>query len=281
MEFRYKKILILVEVVMVVAVLVMINKIWQLREKPIVAEQPQKNTCDHCNILLLDIDILRADDLPCYGYYRNTAPNICSFGKKSTVFTDNYSTSFWTLPDIFSTVTSLYPAFHGVATEYVDSLNSNVPTLAETLKNEGYQTAFVFIGGSNNPAILNQENGGLRGYDIITEEPAEKVISDLSKSPKPWFIHYYRSELHLPYVLPDGASPMDTNLVAPKNLPTTETDFNRLLNIYLKKHYSEIFKQKAIDEYSSIILAPDKINSTAVTDLFEYLGGRAMIIKNI
>ena len=61
--------------------------------------QKERPLCPWCNIVLIDIDILRADALPCYGYKRNTAPNICALAQKGLVFTDNYAQSTWTLPE--------------------------------------------------------------------------------------------------------------------------------------------------------------------------------------
>ncbi len=220
-----------------------------------------KKTCDHCNIVIMDIDILRADELPCYGYSRNTTPNICQFAKKATVFKDNYSTSVLTLPDMFSIITSLYPTFHHVNTATIDKLSANIPTLTEILKKEGYRT--VFIGDSEYSGTINNQNNGLRGFDMVTQEPIEKVMEELSKSSQPWFIYYYSGDLHMPYLLPKNTKPME-NMPAPKNLPINQTDFDKRLNIYLKNHYKEVFNKKAIKEYSSIILSPDK----PATELF-------------
>src|SRR5574340_199102 len=103
---------------------------------------PTKDICAQCNILLIDIDTLRADDLPCYGYQKNTAPNLCAFAEKSVIFNDNYSTSYWTQPSIFSTITSLYPAFHRVE-KIFDRLSPEIPTLAEVLHKNGYRTVYV------------------------------------------------------------------------------------------------------------------------------------------
>lgn len=221
--------------------------------------------CDHCNILLVDIDTLGANELPCYGYNRNTTPNICNFAKKSILFKNNYSTYFWTLPSIFSTVTSLYPTFHRVFTPYTDSLPTDKTTLVKTLKNQGYQT--IYVGPSNNTSALTRENGGLLGYDVITTDPIEKVISKYSKSLKPWFIHYYLEDLHLPYLIPENTIPFE-NLVRPKNLPITQNEFLPILNLYIKKHPTEVFQKKSLEKFSSIIFSKSKPNDTSAAQLF-------------
>ena len=231
-----------------------------------INKQVPEKVCDHCNILLIDIDTLRADELPCYGYHRNTTPNICDFANKSLLFKNNYSPANWTLPSIFSTITSLYPTFHRVRFPYVHKLDDSKATLAKTLQGQGYYT--VFIGKDDNTSTLTRENGGLVGYDLITTENVTEVITQLSKKPKPWFIHYYRDDLHLPYLISNDAKPIDNTLTAPPKMPINQLEFEPIFNDYLKKHSSEVFKKEAIDQYSSIFFSPDKPNDTSVSQLF-------------
>ncbi len=42
--------------------------------------------CPGCNVIVILIDTLRADHLPCYGYERNTAPNICALAEEGFLF---------------------------------------------------------------------------------------------------------------------------------------------------------------------------------------------------
>lgn len=267
MKTRYYVFIIGIFIFLTFVVLLYGTKLFQKKQI-----SPPDLTCDHCNILLLDIDTLRADELPCYGYFRDTSPNLCAFAEKSVIFTDNYSQGPWTLPSIFSTITSLYPTFHKVRVSYVDKLSSDIPTIAETLQRAGYTT--IIAGGLNgtDTAVPSQINNGLRGYDqVITDKSYEQIISDLSFTTKPWFLHLYISDLHLPYLLPEDVKPME-NLDAPKNLPITNYDFDRLLNIYIKKHSDEIFNQKAKDKYKSIINAPARQDDTRLSELFYKLG---------
>ena len=251
--------------ILIIILLIIVGVIdWSYKNKT-----KNNGPCKNCNIMLIDIDVLRADELPCYGYFRNIAPNICALAKKSTIFMDNYSISSWTLPDIFSTITSLLPTFHKVLGLYTDKLSPQIPTLAETLHNQGYRT--IFVGNNGASGFLGKENGGLRGYDeVITDKPIEWVVAELSKGSKPWFIHYYWSDLHMPYLIPEGTKPIE-NLKAPRNLAITDYDFDRQLNIYLKKHYTEVFKKIAIEQYKSIITGPDKPDDVSVTNLFNHL----------
>ncbi|HWS48686.1 MAG TPA: sulfatase-like hydrolase/transferase [Candidatus Methanoperedens sp.] len=223
-----------------------------------------EQVCKNCNILLIDVDILRADALPCYGYFRNTAPNICNFASKSVLFKDNYSSSIWTLPSMFTTITGLNPPFHRVRTG-MDKLYSNLPTLAESLKKQGYKTIFLNQDGSRE-VLINSYNGGLRGYDLVTNDPIEDVLANLSKSPQPWFIHYYRGDLHLPYLIKEGSTPIE-NLTPPKDFPITKFEFHQLLSKYLKSHRLDVFTKKALNDYSQYFNNID-LGSTNLATLF-------------
>jgi hypothetical protein len=84
------------------------------------------------NVILSSIDDLRADHLGCYGYNRNTSPNIDFFSKRSILFKRSYVHEPWTLPSHISMLTSLYPITHGVDRRH--SLDPVIVTLAEALK---------------------------------------------------------------------------------------------------------------------------------------------------
>ena len=279
MKLKWLIFLLLIILISLVATVFLKTKNKNQQQNVLLQSEEQNYKCDHCNIMLMDIDILRADELPCYGYSRDTTPNICSFAKKSIIFKDNYSTATWTLPSVFSTITSLYPTFHRVRVSYKDKLSDKIPTLAETLKKEGYYTVYVGY-DLKNSALLSSENDGLRGYDLITSEPIDKVILDVSKEKKPWFIHYYNSDLHLPYLIPEGEKPIDNSLQAPKNLPITSSNFNKLLDNYIRKNYTKVFSQKAIKEYSSIILSKKKSDEDiSVFNLFNRFKSSNMEIE--
>ncbi|UCB47015.1 MAG: sulfatase-like hydrolase/transferase, partial [Spirochaetota bacterium] len=61
--------------------------------------------CADCNIVIITIDTLRADHLGCYGYSRNTTPNIDRFAKESIIFENAYSPAPNTLPALRSIMT--------------------------------------------------------------------------------------------------------------------------------------------------------------------------------
>ncbi len=243
------------------------NKFDFLNKSNLV-EKPK--TCKNCNVLLIDIDILQADALSCYGNVRNTTPNICKLAKKGLLFKNNYAPNTWTFPSIFSTVTSSYAIFHRVGNSYTDILNPDIPTLAQTLQQRGYQTGIIM--SWDNPAYLSQANGGTRGYDYVINKPLDELIDEQNKGKKPWFIHYYIDSLHLPYVTDTVVEPIEPSLQKPPHLATTSAEFSRQLDEYLQKNYKTVFTPKAIAEHQNIFSsksAPEKLAFfTLANDLF-------------
>jgi membrane-anchored protein YejM (alkaline phosphatase superfamily) len=91
------------------------------------------------NVLLVTIDTLRADHLGCYGYRRDTTPNLDALAREGVRFERPISVSSWTLPSHASLLTGLYPAEHGAVTD-VKALPPSAPTLATVLADDGYDT---------------------------------------------------------------------------------------------------------------------------------------------
>ena len=57
------------------------------------------------NIIIILIDALRKDHLGCYGYFRDTSPNIDAFAGDAVKFEDTVSTCSWTSTSVRSTRT--------------------------------------------------------------------------------------------------------------------------------------------------------------------------------
>ena len=122
------------------------------------------------NIVLITIDALRADHLSCYGYERNTSPNIDSIAGKGIIFQNAIAPSSWTAPSVVSLLTSVYPTNHGVIhgvgykkkkTLHIQEVFSNqLFTLTEILKANGY-TTFGVVSNLH----LGEHFGFGRGFD--------------------------------------------------------------------------------------------------------------------
>ena len=66
------------------------------------------------NVLLIVIDALRADHLGCYGYFRDTSPNIDRLASEGTLFEEFYASGEGTGTAFTSIHTGLYPVHHSM-----------------------------------------------------------------------------------------------------------------------------------------------------------------------
>ncbi|MFO7626254.1 MAG: sulfatase-like hydrolase/transferase [Candidatus Fermentibacteraceae bacterium] len=138
------------------------------------------------NIVLIVIDTLRQDHLGCYGYHRNTSPNIDSLSASGVMFRNVQAQSSWTLPAMASIMTGLSHRVHG--TGFWDgaflALDPSLATLPTIMADNGYQTAAFF-----NVVFLSPEFGFHRGFNVYSCESsveeglvrnAEATVNDIS-----------------------------------------------------------------------------------------------------
>jgi arylsulfatase A-like enzyme len=132
---------------------------------PSASESPpptqQKTPDRRPNVLFVVIDTLRADRLGCYGYTRNTSPNIDRVAAHSVVFDRAFANSDGTVLSHISLLSSRYtaPREQGPAPS---------KTLAEAFSEAGYAT----FGIAANPALTPTLGWG-RGFDRYTDQPVD------------------------------------------------------------------------------------------------------------
>ncbi len=179
------------------------------------APQPSNKT----PVILISIDTLRSDHLPAYGYKGVETPNIDALRADSILYEHAYSHVPLTLPSHCSILTGLLPADHGVRDNVGYRLASNVPTLQELLKKNGYAT-----GGAVSAFVLRRETGIARGFDFYDDEVEplgpSKVIGRVQRqggetlqasekwlaaqsAKKPFFFFLHLYDPHTPYKAPE------------------------------------------------------------------------------
>ena len=100
------------------------------------------------NIIFLVVDALRAENMGCYGYKRNTTPNIDKLASNSVLFENCFSCTTSTDPSFTSIFSGKYTLTHGIIhhgpkitdKEKKNFHSSNTKLLAEVLKSDGYNT---------------------------------------------------------------------------------------------------------------------------------------------
>jgi arylsulfatase A-like enzyme len=166
----------------------------------------QDKAYERYNVVLVFIDTLRADHLGCYGYSRNTSPNIDKLAGESAVFEKNFTPATYTLPSFMSIITSLYPGSHGVLEVFKDKLSPRADTLAEILSFYGYKTAW--FGPLDDPHLAPEAGFG-RGFDELSysadgyflDEAREKLCKWLDKNKgRKFFLNFHTYKVHAPYL---------------------------------------------------------------------------------
>ena len=173
-------------------------------------------------ILYIDIDTLRPDHLGCYGYHRNTSPNIDRVARGAVRFDNCYVTDAPCLPSR----TALWSGRCGIHTGAINHGGVAADPFMEgagrgfrsalgqtnwmsCLRRAGYRTVTVSPFGERHSSwhwyagfneIYNTGKGGMERADEISP-PAIDWIKRNAKSDN-WFLHVHPWDPHTPYRTP-------------------------------------------------------------------------------
>ena len=164
------------------------------------------------DIVLITLDTTRADHLGCYGYFRDTSPNIDAFAGECIVFERCLAPMATTLPSHTSLLTGVYPLEHGTLANIRHDGRRFEPapqlqSFAQVARAGGYQTA-AFISA----VPLKRDTGINSGFDTFdqpdgaerraaeTNAAALRWLADARQTPIFLWVHYY--DPHFPYAPP-------------------------------------------------------------------------------
>ncbi|MGE5265455.1 MAG: sulfatase [Acidobacteriota bacterium] len=131
---------------------------WKTLEEQIALSQMPLSWAKSPNVLLITLDTVRAASASLYGYSRSTTPQLARFAKSGALFQKAYGTASWTLPSHGSIFTGYYP--HEQVGDWLIPFDSPYPTLAQVLRQRGYDTA----GFVANTIYCSKESGLGRGF---------------------------------------------------------------------------------------------------------------------
>jgi len=178
-----------------------------------ISSNAHGNQKNKLNIIILLLDVVRADHLSCYGYYRDTSPHIDALASQGTKFNKAISQSPWTLPSVVSLLSGCYPHRHGAGLTSLEGRSlerdhknlqmpsASIPLLPELLQQNGYQT----WGFSTNIYTDNRRIGkrGFVEFKFQLKAPAEKVvdygikkITSTKENKKPFFLYLHFMDAH-------------------------------------------------------------------------------------
>lgn len=233
-------------------------------------------------ILYLDLDSLRPDHLGCYGYHRNTSPNIDRIAEQGLVFTNYYCSDAPCLPSRSALMSGRFGIHTGIAGHggtaadyrregakrgFADRLKSE--SLPGVLRTAGYKTASIstfadrhsawtFNAGFNEVFNIG-ENGGESAHQVLPV--ALKWLEDNGGSDD-WFLHLNFWDPHTPYRVPESyGSPFEgepfpdwlTEDVFQSHLLKKGQHSLSDMNALAKSHYSQWYRHnESIETYQDL-----------------------------
>src|SRR5436190_1559161 len=159
-------------------------------------------------IVILCIDTLRVDAVGMPGAPMNVMPTLEKFARESTCFAQASSSSSWTPPAVATLLTGLIPSHHGVRClngeqggVTIPPLVGGVTTLAESLRDAGWDTAAFTAGGWLSPTQGTDQ--GFRafgtGFDRFGPELALSTWQRTRPKDRPFFLFLHTLAAHDPY----------------------------------------------------------------------------------
>jgi len=128
------------------------------------------------NLLVVSIDTLRADHVSCYGYGRETTPNLDALAARSQRFASCWSVLPTTLPAHAAMFTSLHPKLVGALANGFP-VAPEAHTLAERLRERGFATgAFV------SAVPLHPSFGLDQGFETYDFPEGEERTGDVTRA---------------------------------------------------------------------------------------------------
>lgn len=170
---------------------------------------PEESPPPPPNVVFIVLDTVRAANLGCHGYERNTSPNLDALAASGVHYTRAIAPAPWTLPSHASMFTGYFPIEHGAHTylegedEFLEAAApKGIPMLAEVFQRAGYDTA----GYVANEGYLSPRFGFNRGFNHYycrwmhgeqLTHLAARWMRQRMKQPFFLFINYM--DAHIPY----------------------------------------------------------------------------------
>jgi arylsulfatase A-like enzyme len=173
-------------------------------------------------ILYIDIDTLRADHLGCYGYHRDTSPNIDAIAKDGTIFSQCYASDVPCLPSRAALFTGRFGIHTGIVGHGGTAADMRLTGLDRGFDDarKSLHWPSILRGSQYYPVTITPYaerhsaywfyagwkeiyNPGMRGLEIVDQvyPYAEKWLNENAERDR-WFLHINTWDPHTPYRTP-------------------------------------------------------------------------------
>lgn len=163
------------------------------------------------SVVMIVVDCLRADHLGCYGYHRDTSPNIDRLAATSVVFDRFFASAIPTQPSFTTLYTGQYSITHGIVSHKGDrELSPQAPWLPSLLRAHGMTTASFCC-------LPRYKHWFMRGFEFVVDSTVRHedygyTSERLNSRVLPWVrqhaderfflvVHYW--DPHTPYLPPE------------------------------------------------------------------------------
>ncbi len=174
-------------------------------------------------ILFLDLDTLRADHLGCYGYHRNTSPNIDRIARQGVRFDNYYCSDAPCLPSRTALMTGRFGIHTGVVGHGGTAADKRIEgpsrgftelltwnCLPAMLRQAGFKTISISPFAERHSSwsfyagFSEMHNTGKRGMESA-EEITPTMLKWIRQNAKEdnWFLHVNYWDPHTPYRVPE------------------------------------------------------------------------------
>jgi choline-sulfatase len=175
-------------------------------------------------ILYLDLDTLRADHLGCYGYHRNTSPNIDRIARQGVRFDNYYCSDAPCLPSRSALMSGMFGIHTGVVGHGGTAADMRLEgasrgfrdqiahtSMPAVVRSAGLRTALISPFGERHSAwwfyagyneMYNTGKGGMESAEEVTPT----VLDWINRNGRDdnWFLHVNYWDPHTPYRAPES-----------------------------------------------------------------------------
>jgi arylsulfatase A-like enzyme len=197
---------------------------------PDAAERAMRERLAGLNVLVVVLDAAAAGHFGCYGYPRDTTPEVDRLAREGALFETAYTPAPFTIAAVSSLRTSLQPEEHHGGVRHNAPLPAGPVTLAELLSARGVATA-GFVANPSAGVPFGLDRGFEEFHSIYEDGPGRRLALPRAEQFRPvlrhWlermknrafygYIHYL--EPHFPY---DPPPPFDRLFGTEGPLPTS------------------------------------------------------------